>query len=64
MDKILAIIGWRYVKDFTKSKFHYYKCHELKGSFNKKTYRKEKMLDDLARHPYSLGTCKCLEELV
>lgn len=64
MDKILAIIGRRYVKNFTDNKFHHYKCQELKGVFNKKTYTKAKMMDDLARHPYSFGICKCLEEIV
>ena len=64
MKTILAFFGRKYVKNICDSKFHHYKCHELNGIHNKKTYNRVRMMTDLARHPYTLTTCKCLEEIV
>ncbi|MCD6180089.1 MAG: hypothetical protein J7K39_09325 [Bacteroidales bacterium] len=62
MKKLLALFGWKYVKDGSNGKYHHYKCQEINGIRNKVIYNKSKMNEDLARHPYSLRMGKCLEE--
>ncbi|MDA3905667.1 MAG: hypothetical protein PF484_06290 [Bacteroidales bacterium] len=64
MKKIIALFGWKYVKDNSNGKYHHYKCPELNGILNQETFNKSGMKEDLARHPYSLITDKCLEEIV
>ena len=64
MKTILALFGWKYVKDASSGKYHHYKCHELQGIHNRGTFNKAGMQEDLARHPYSLTSAKCLEEVV
>ena len=64
MKTLLALFGWKYVKDVSNGKYHYYKCQHLQGAHNRGTYNKARMQQDLERHPYSLGVAKCLEELV
>lgn len=60
MKTILALFGWKYVKD-GNGKYHHYKCRELNGIHKTETYNKARMNEDLARHPYSLSAAKCLE---
>lgn len=63
MKTILALFGWKYIKD-ASGKYHHYQCQELNGIQNRETYNKAGMQEDLARHPYSLTADKCLEEVV
>lgn len=64
MKKILALFGWRYVKDSLNGKYHHYKCQELNGIQNLRLKNRARMNEDLSRHPYSLRAGKCLEEIV
>ncbi len=64
MKTILALFGWKYVKDISSGKYHHYKCQHLQGAQNRGLFNKLRMQQDLARHPYSLCVAKCLEEVV
>jgi len=64
MKTILALFGWKYVKDVSSGKYHHYQCQHLHDAQRRGLFNKSRMLQDLARHPYSLRAAKCLEELV
>ena len=64
MEKIIALFGWKYVKDCTTNKYHHYKCQEINGIVNREIYNKEGMKEDLARHPYTLAIDNCLEQIM
>jgi hypothetical protein len=48
MKSLLALFGWKYVKNIRDGKFHHYKCHELKGIQNRKTYNEISMDKDIS----------------
>lgn len=64
MKTILALFGWKYVKDVSSGKYHHYKCQQRHEAQCRGLFNKSSMLKDLERHPYSLRAAKCLEELV
>lgn len=64
MKNIAALFGWRYVKDCSKNMYHYYNCSELKETNNREISNKTGMKEDLMRHPFTLGTCACLAQII
>jgi hypothetical protein len=60
MKSILALFGWKYVKD-SQGNFHYYKCQHIDSSRGVRYYTKFEMNKDLERHPYTLKMRHCIE---
>ncbi|MBN1650354.1 MAG: hypothetical protein JW857_03440 [Bacteroidales bacterium] len=64
MKRIIALFGWKYVKDQSNGRYHYYNCPNIKAIQNREICNKLGMKEDLARHPYSVTTANCLEGIV
>lgn len=64
METLLALIGRKYLKNYGDRMYHHYKCPDCNRVFNTKSYFKSAMMEDLARHPYTVKKCKCLDAVV